>query len=167
MNSIIEELINLQDNSTKVEVEIVSLEETQKETIHGVLVGRVISANETEPVLVDYSNNPFGPLPARSIVDIPLDDVNREVLLLFEKNNPQLPIIIGFIQNQPVILAKEITISKNKVREIIVDEERVVFEADKKIELRCGKSSLVMNSDGRVVIKGTQLNKPCQQNKQN
>jgi len=33
----------------------------------------------------------------------------------------------------------------------------MVFNAEKEIELCCGKSSLIMKKDGRIVIKGIQL----------
>ena len=64
---------------------------------------------------------------------------------------------IGLIQDQPVILPEQIVLGKKPIRDITVDGERIVFDAKKEIELRCGKSSLIMKNDGKIVIKGTQL----------
>lgn len=37
------------------------------------------------------------------------------------------------------------------------DVQEITFNADEKIELRCGKSSLTMNKDGKIVLKGSHL----------
>lgn len=153
MRNLSDGLVELEDSPAK----IVQLKDIQVESIHGVHVGKITSVKETGHILVDYPHNPFGPLPARSTVDTTFEDQNRHVLLTFENNDPRLPIIIGLIQDQPVILTKEIALDKKQIGDIMVDGERVVFNAKKEIELRCGKSSLIMKKDGRVVIKGTQL----------
>lgn len=41
--------------------------------------------------------------------------------------------------------------------EVSVDGETVVLSADRRIELRCGKSSLVLTREGRVVLKGAHV----------
>lgn len=39
--------------------------------------------------------------------------------------------------------------------EVLVDGETLLLRAERQIELRCGKSSLLLRSDGRVVLSGT------------
>ena len=39
--------------------------------------------------------------------------------------------------------------------EVIVDGETLSLRAERQIELRCGKSSLLLRADGRVVLSGT------------
>jgi hypothetical protein len=152
MGKLLEELVELQYNPAET-----IQKEFQIESIHGVRVGKLTSVKETGYLLVDYPDNPFGPLLARSTVDIALEDEKRSVLLAFEENDPRLPIIIGLIQEPPVILKETVTLDKKDINDIIVDGERIVFDAEKEIELRCGKSSLIMKRDGKVVIKGTEL----------
>lgn len=41
--------------------------------------------------------------------------------------------------------------------EVSVDGETVVLSADRRIELRCGKSSLILTREGRVVLKGAHV----------
>lgn len=153
MGNLLNELVELEDRPTK----IVQLKDVLTESIHETRVGRITSVKETGRILVDYPYNPFGPLPARSTVDTTFDDENRDVVLTFENSDPRLPIIIGLIQDQPVIFPEQIVLGKKPIRDITVDGERIVFDAKKEIELRCGKSSLIMKNDGKIVIIGTQL----------
>jgi uncharacterized protein (DUF2345 family) len=44
-----------------------------------------------------------------------------------------------------------------KVLEIDADGERIVLEAKKEIVLRCGKASITLTADGRIVHKGVEL----------
>jgi hypothetical protein len=39
--------------------------------------------------------------------------------------------------------------------EVIVDGETLLLSAERQIELRCGKASLLLRADGRVVLSGT------------
>jgi len=40
---------------------------------------------------------------------------------------------------------------------VVRDGERVRVTADERIELRCGKASIVMEKDGHITIRGTYL----------
>lgn len=148
MEKPLDEWVELQDSQT----EVVPLRENQIGEIHGVRVGKIIVVvKETGHILVDYPDNPFDPLPARSTVNITSDEAHRAVLLTFERNDPRLPIIIGWIQDEPVV-----TLDKKEIEDVIVDGERIVFEAEKEIELRCGQSTLIIKRD-KVVIKSPQI----------
>lgn len=140
-------------------VEIVELKKLQIESIEGTRVGKLTSVKNNGQVMVDFADNPFGPLAARSSVEIKFEDVKRNVLLTFDKNDPRLPIIIGFIKDQPVVTGplQEIALDKKELKDIILDGERVVFDAKKEIVLRCGKGSVTIRADGKIVIKGTNL----------
>ena len=125
----------------------------------GVFVGKLVSVDKTGHILVDYQDNPFGPLPARSTVKISNMDENKDTLLMFEKHDPRLPIIIGIVQDQPFVThpSKEITLEKTRIKDVVVDGKRIVFDAKKEIILRCGKGSVTIQANGKIVIKGTDL----------
>jgi len=136
------------------------LKDIPTETIQGVCVGKLVSVDKTGHILVDYQDNPFGgPLPARSTVKISNVDEKKDTLLMFEKQDPRLPIIIGIVQDQPFIThpSKEITLDKTRIKDIVVDGKRIVFDAKKEIVLRCGKGSVTIQANGKIVIKGTDL----------
>jgi hypothetical protein len=153
-------MANLPEKLVELEAErgeIVQLQDILIGTMRGVCLGKLTVVKKTGEILVDYPDNPFGPLPARSTISITLEDENRDLLLIFEKNDPRLPIIVGLIQEKPVILTKEILTDQQENIDIFADGKRIVFQAKKEIELRCGKSSLIMKQDGKMVMKGTQL----------
>ncbi len=43
------------------------------------------------------------------------------------------------------------------VLDVEADGERVVLEGKKEIVLRCGKASITLTADGRIVLKGVEL----------
>lgn len=154
MKTLLNELIELVEDRT---VESAHPEKPFAWSIDGIRIGKISSVKEGGQILVDYPDNPFDPVNARAVIDIASDDVDKSVLLSFENNAPQHPIIVGLIRDKAVNTVKKITVMKNEVKDVFVDGKKVVFDAEKEIELRCGKSSLIMKKDGRIVIKGTQV----------
>jgi hypothetical protein len=142
----------MQDDSSR-------LKNIKTETIREVRVGWLISPGKKGGVLVDYPDNRFDPLPACSTVIISESDKDKKVLLLFENGDPKLPIIIGIIQDQPVraVSNKEAILDKNEAKDLLIDGEKIVFDAKKEIVLRCGKGSITVRADGKIVVKGTNL----------
>jgi hypothetical protein len=68
------------------------------------------------------------------------------VILVFEHGDPTRPIIIGVIQ--PPAQPAAVTVD---------DDRQVVLEGKDRIELRCGKAKIVLTSDGKVLVKGTDI----------
>ena len=83
----------------------------------------------------------------------------REILLVFENNDPARPIILDLMHS----LLDEITeapgplLEAEKPDDVIVDGKRVTFDAKDEIVLRCGKASVTLQKSGKVVIRGTHL----------
>jgi hypothetical protein len=114
--------------------------------------------------LVDYPSNAGGPVRARSIVVGPLKNLDNSpagipVLLVFENGDPGLPIIVGIIRDtlSSPVSQEEVTSAVERPRDIVLDGKKVVLEANAEIVLRCGKSSITLKKDGKIVVKGTQI----------
>ncbi|TIU15504.1 MAG: hypothetical protein E5W49_23730, partial [Mesorhizobium sp.] len=85
-------------------------------------------------------------LPARSLTGLTSDMVGSEVALLFQDGDPAKPLIVGRI-----VEPERKTITPQVVR----DGERVRIIGEERIELRCGKATILMEKDGRITIRGT------------
>lgn len=122
---------------------------------NGPVCGRIAEVSAEGIALVEFPGVD-APTLARSIVPgsaLPCKDqwVDAEVLLVFEANDLRRPIIIGFLSDR-LRPAEPTTPASTES-----PAERVLIEAGKEIELRCGSASIRMTDDGRVVVKGRNL----------
>lgn len=145
------------------------LPKSDRRASRGVRIGRLVGAEGNAPI-VDYDDNPHGPIEARSIVAVAQGDRGRDVLMLFERGNAKRPVIIGFLLDRPAAnddtapgraesasdadVAAATVVEGRRVKDVRVDGERIVFEAKKEILLQCGEGSILMRADGKVIIKG-------------
>jgi hypothetical protein len=115
---------------------------------------------------VDYPGNPNQePVSAISVASCQTTDIGCELALAFQNGDPSKPLILGKIQNPP---AESETPSADQAElflpqadqdplQATIDSERIVFQADKEIVLKCGKSSITLTRAGKVLIRGAFL----------
>lgn len=130
----------------------------------GFRVGRIVSAADNG-FMVDYPENPCGPLVAR-ITNSAQNQITgkgnpagKEVLLAFESNDPGLPIIVDTLYSLLDEIAEATAVEPVAAipSEVTIDGKRITFDAQEEIELKCGKASIVLTSAGKVIIKGAYL----------
>ncbi len=118
------------------------------ERIDGVVIGLLIGFEDGTPLVVFVGNPYETALPARSLCALDAAAVGAEVALLFEAGDPVKPLIVG-----PVVAPAQ----AGRTAEVVRDGERVVVTARERIELRCGKASIVLEKDGSITVRGSQL----------
>ncbi len=120
------------------------IQNTEHKKAEGIVTGILTGFVEQTP-LVDhiYSENSS---PARTLVALSDKDINKEIALMFENGNPDKPIVMGLMQEQP-----------EKNFNVYVDGEKQEITAEKEILLKCGKSSILLRADGKIVIKGKNI----------
>lgn len=117
--------------------------------IDGVVIGVFLGYGEDRKPMVVFPGNPKETaLPARSLAELGPDMVGGEVALLFEQGNPCLPLIVGRIVEPS---------RKRLAAEVVRDGEQVKIVGKERIELRCGKATILMEKDGRIVIRGANV----------
>jgi len=140
-----------------VQRQVVRLAEaTQRVT--GQRVGHVVASSKASEMWVDYPDSPHGPQMARSTIAFSADELRRaiaertEVLLTFDAERADRPIVVGILQPSPATVEH----APNSLRGAIatLDGTRVALRADDEIVLECGKSSITLRRNGRVVIQG-------------
>ncbi|EAU44794.1 MULTISPECIES: DUF6484 domain-containing protein [Salipiger] len=118
------------------------------ERIQGVIIGLLLGFEDGLPLVVFAGNPEDRAVPARSLAHLGPDDVGSEVALLYEDGDSARPLIVGKIVEPRL---------REDAPEVVRDGERVKITANERIELRCGKSSIVMEKDGHITIRGTYL----------
>jgi hypothetical protein len=117
---------------------------------YGVLVGSVASLSEAGIPFVDFPENPCkAPVPARSGVDICSLAAGTQVVLAFERND----------LNRPVIMAKVHSPASppEQPLDVKLNGQQLTFTAEQELVLRCGKSSITLTRAGKVLIRGAYL----------
>ena len=134
-------------------------------------VGTIVGINDAGQALVDFPENTGEPIVARSVLNRSdkrlLKYLPAQVLLTFEQSDLSLPIIVGVVGDclfespgDAVETDNEhiVDFSDNQTKpKVVVDGQAVMFDAKDEIVFRCGKSSILLRKDGKVVIKGTNV----------
>jgi hypothetical protein len=115
--------------------------------VDGVVIGLLLAFQDGQPMVVFPGNPRDTATPARSLARLSPDDLGSEVALLFEDADPARPLIVGRIVDP----------ARQDAATVIRDGEQVKITATDRIELRVGKSSIVMEKDGHITIRGTYL----------
>ena len=135
-----------------------------------VKVGTLAPGCKADALLVELDGNTAGPLAARSVV--PLDEATirqallsrQPVVLLFENEDPRLPIIVGLLPSAPgaallgsLLQAPTPAAAPARQTEARVDGRRVVIEGEREVVLRCGEASITLRRDGKVLLRGAYI----------
>jgi len=123
------------------------------------VVGRVIDAPQDGYLMVQCGN--AQPLRARMVSDLadkPGEQLlGQEVVLLFENNDPEKAIAIASLQPIGDFASALEAAGREKQVHARVDGETVLIKAEKKLELRVGKASIVIDENGKITIRGANL----------
>ena len=121
-----------------------------------VLVGAVTASFQgfdlDERVIVaDMPGLPPGELVrARSTVTLSPSQKGSTVVVLCERGNPRLPIVVGVLEDQrPDHIGRS--------TEPAVSSERIVLAAERELVLRCGDASITITRAGKVLIQGNYI----------
>lgn len=129
----------------------------------------MVGFDPRQGLLVDYEGNTAGALPALCTVELDESRVQQAValrqraVLLFENANPTRPLVVGLVQalsSTPLLdklLEGDLPQQQQGPLEAQVDGRRVVLEAQDELFLKCGEASIALRRNGRVIIRGVQL----------
>ncbi len=135
-------------------IEAGNTELKNNQQINGVIIGKVISLDDSGDVTVTYPGNPTdSSLIASSVVSVNVNDIDKNVVLMFEAGNPLRPIIMGRLQDSPARVEKK----SDETVNVQLDGKCLAFTAQKEIVLRCGEASITLTRAGKVIIRGEYL----------
>jgi len=134
---------------------LLSRSATEVQQISGVVVGELLGIREeTRTPLVSFVQQVgTAAIPARSVVDLRADHIGKRIVLMFEEADPARPIVIGVLQSDHDLSLPPVS---GQV-EVESDGERVIVSAKNELVLRCGKASITLTKEGRLLLRGTHL----------
>lgn len=116
--------------------------------VEGVVIGMVLGFQDAAPLVVFPGNLKDHAIAARSLARLAATDVGAEVALLFEDGDRARPLVVG----------KLVEPARDDAAPVVVaDGQMLRLVAKERIELRVGKSSLIMEADGHITLRGTDL----------
>jgi hypothetical protein len=117
-----------------------------KDRVDGVVIGIFLGFGQTAPLVVFPGNPDETALPARSLAELSSEMIGSEVALLFENGDSRKPLIVGRIVDPA---------GRKLDPDALRDGETVNITASERLELRCGKSVIILEKDGHVTVRGT------------
>ncbi len=127
-----------------------------REPLEGVLAngGAVFLAVLAE---IDHAETPFVTtgdresrlVPARSLVRLSPKQIGCQVALLYEGGDRSRPIVVGVIQGAPCESGDDLAVE--------IDGHSIVLEGKRHIVLRCGKASITLTREGKIIVRGSYL----------
>jgi hypothetical protein len=127
--------------------------------------GRLVVRDHAGEVWVEWAG--AAPRPAKYLATVPRgellnrDNHGREVLLVFEEGDVQRPVIVGLmgsILDELVQLdCRPEEVQAAKPCRVKIDDETLTLEAEREVVLKCGKGSITIRRDGKIIIKGTHI----------
>jgi hypothetical protein len=136
-----------------------------RQTVTGIRIGSITEITDQGSVLVDFPGNILGPLTARFAGSMGrklrkiLATAGHKVLLVFEDDNPKLPIIIDTVCDSIDETSRKdsVAFQMDEAENVSIGGKRLSFGAEEQIVLRCGKSSITLTRAGKILIKGAYL----------
>jgi hypothetical protein len=133
--------------------------------IEGMRVGKIVAVSKEGEVFVDFPGNVDNEAKARFTGSLNLNKLReaasegRDILIVFENSDPELPIIIDTIHSMldEVTESADVALEGEKPEDVMVDSRRITFDAREEIVLRCGKSSITLTKAGKILIRGAYL----------
>ncbi|WP_271106126.1 DUF6484 domain-containing protein [Pseudomonas tohonis] len=118
--------------------------------LDGVVIGILLDVPEASSPVVAFPGCPSETgIAATTTTVLTREDIGTQVALMFVGGDPALPLVIGRIQRLPE--------TRREPAVAHIDGERLEFSAEREIVLRCGKASITLTREGKVLIKGAYL----------
>jgi hypothetical protein len=128
----------------------------------GLRLGRIVAVNAHRRVLVEV-DGVSGPIVARLAISTDAARLRRAIrsreiaVLAFEGGDLGFPIVLGLVASPPRKPVEEPSALPEGVIQVDVDGRRVRLKAADEIVLECGKASVTLRRNGKIVIRGTHV----------
>jgi hypothetical protein len=126
----------------------------------GIQAGWIVEIRPDGKPMVEFDGNGLGPVEARCLRSESFFNdfaAGSAVLLAFDRGDRSRPIILGALSESCQERSSVPFRAEGSPVNAVVDGFRIVLRADREIVLECGESSLILQRDGRVVLRGVEV----------
>jgi hypothetical protein len=120
-------------------------------------VGWIVRVDAAGHLYVDWAGTGNGAQIARSLLkEVPIPGAEGrapEVFLAFEDGAAAKPVVLGLLHDT----VHPQSAPDAPSREVLADDARVEITARRELILRCGRSSITLREDGKVILRGAHL----------
>jgi Domain of unknown function (DUF6484) len=156
------------------------IEQANAPGVGEILLARLDAIDESGRPLVSVSHIPeFNSRPALATVPVLPQHIGRQVALMFTHGADSQPVVVGFIHSplsqildvvltstesnqdnsDEVVFAERSpqSTTDDNTETLHIDGKRIVLEGREEVVLRCGESSITLNANGKISIRGKYL----------
>ncbi len=130
----------------------------QDALIHGVAVATLLELLPDGKVRIALPAHGIADLRATPVCALPALREGEPVAVMFEQGDTSRALVLGPMAGAPTQASShESTPAQAPAHEALIDNERIVIEAEQEIELRCGEASIILTRDGCILLRGSDI----------
>jgi hypothetical protein len=126
--------------------------ERQAALIHGVAVATLLELLPDGKVRIALPGHGIADLCATPVCALHALGECEQVAVMFEQGDTSRALVLGPMAGAPVQAQ-----APTYTHEALIDNERIVIEAEQEIELRCGEAAIILTRDGRILLRGSDI----------
>lgn len=123
--------------------------------IHGVAVATLLELLPDGKVRIALPAFGMADLHATPVCAVHALREGGHVAVMFEQGDTARALVLGPMAQAP---AHDMpAYGPTPAHDAIIDNERIVIQAEQEIELRCGEAAIILTRDGRILLRGSDI----------
>jgi hypothetical protein len=150
--------VEQEDEGTALLRQLVEIPEQQTDrgasVLPSVVVGELVAMSDdgVTPLVLLAQQSGARVRRARTVIDLHGAHIGAQVVLAFERGDPDLPIVMGVLRGARGMVDQQ---EAARALDVESDGQRMVVSATEQLVLRCGKASITLTRAGKLLIEGT------------
>lgn len=128
----------------------------QQALVHGVVIGTLLELLPDGKVRIAVPSHGISDMRATPVCALATLREGGQIAVMFEQGDTTRALVIGPMAGGDVP-GKAAEHGEPAPREAVIDDERILIEAEHEIELRCGEAAIILTRDGRILLRGTYI----------
>lgn len=128
----------------------------QQALVHGVVIGTLLELLPDGKVRIAVPSHGISDMRATPVCALTALHEGGQIAVMFEQGDTTRALVIGPMAGGDVA-SKAADHGEPALREAVIDDERILIEAEHEIELRCGEAAIILTRDGRILLRGTYI----------